>query len=34
LNGEKIENIPYEVVEKSEMYINKDIAKRFGIKGE
>ena len=28
LNGEKIENIPYEVVEKSEMYINKDIAKR------
>ncbi|MFR3817403.1 MAG: ABC transporter substrate-binding protein [Fusobacterium varium] len=34
LNGEKIENIPYEVVEKSEMYINKDVAKRFGIKGE
>lgn len=34
LNGEKIENIRYEVVEKSEMYINKDIAKRFGIKGE
>lgn len=34
LNGEKIENIPYEVVEKSEMYINKDVAKRFDIKGE
>ena len=34
LNGEKIENIPYEVVEQAEMYINKDIAKRFGIKGE
>lgn len=34
LNGEKIENIPYEVVEKSEMYINEDVAKRFGIKGE
>lgn len=34
LNGEKIENIPYEIVEKSEMYINKDVAKRFDIKGE
>ncbi|WP_279117763.1 ABC transporter substrate-binding protein [Fusobacterium varium] len=34
LNGEKIENIPYEVVEKSEMYINKDVVKRFDIKGE
>ena len=34
LNGEKIENIPYEVVEKSEMYINEDAAKKFGIKGE
>ena len=34
LNGEKIENIPYEVVEKSEMYINEDVAERFGIKGE
>ena len=34
LSGEKIENIPYEVVEKSEMYINKDVAERFGIKGE
>lgn len=34
LSGEKIENIPYEVVEKSEMYINKDVAEKFGIKGE
>ena len=34
LNGEKIENIPYEVVEKSEIHINKDVAERFGIKGE
>lgn len=34
LNGEKIENIPYEVVEKSEMYINEEVAKRFDIKGE
>ncbi|MDU1910856.1 ABC transporter substrate-binding protein [Fusobacterium sp.] len=34
LNGEKIENIPYEVVEKSEIHINKDVAKKFGIKGE
>ena len=29
LNGEKIENIPYEVVEKSEIHINKDVAERF-----
>lgn len=34
LNGEKIENIPYEVVEKSEIHINKDVAEKFGIKGE
>lgn len=34
LNGEKIENIPYEVVEKSEIHINKDVAAKFGIKGE
>jgi putative ABC transport system substrate-binding protein len=34
LSGEKIENIPYEVVEKSEMYINKDVAEKFSIKGE
>lgn len=34
LSGEKIENIPYEVVEKSEMYINKEVAEKFGIKGE
>ncbi|GAA6325579.1 ABC transporter substrate-binding protein [Fusobacterium ulcerans] len=34
LSGEKIENIPYEVVEKSEMYINKDVAEKFDIKGE
>ena len=34
LSGEKIENIPYEVVEKSEMYINKVVAEKFGIKGE
>lgn len=34
LNGEKIENIPYEVVEKSEMHINKEVAEKFGIKGE
>lgn len=34
LNGEKIENIPYEVVEKSEIHINKDVAERFDIKGE
>lgn len=34
LNGEKIENIPYEVVEKSEMHINEAVAKKFGIKGE
>ncbi len=34
LSGEKIENIPYEVVEMSEMYINKDVAEKFGIKGE
>lgn len=34
LSGEKIENIPYGVVEKSEMYINKDVAEKFGIKGE
>ena len=34
LNGEKIENLPYEVVEKSEMYINKNVAEKFRIKGE
>lgn len=34
MSGEKIENIPYEVVEKSEMYINKDVAEKFDIKGE
>ena len=32
LNGEKIENIPYETVEKSELCINEEVAKRFGIK--
>lgn len=31
LNGEKIENIPYETVEKSEFFINEEAAKRFGI---
>lgn len=34
LNGEKIENIPYEIVEKSEIHINKDVAEKFNIKGE
>lgn len=31
LNGEKIENIPYEVVEKSEFCFNEEAAKRFGV---
>jgi putative ABC transport system substrate-binding protein len=32
LKGEKIENIPYEIVTKSETAINSDVAKKFGIK--
>ena len=31
LKGEKIENIPYETVEKSELCINKEVAEKFGI---
>ncbi len=31
LNGEKIENIPYEIVEKSELTINKEAAEKFGV---
>lgn len=32
LKGEKIENIPYEIVNKSERIINKDVAEKFNIK--
>ncbi|MGF6906294.1 ABC transporter substrate-binding protein [Fusobacterium sp. PH5-44] len=32
LNGEKVENIPYEIVKKSERLINNEVAKKFNIK--
>lgn len=32
LKGEKIENIPYETVTKSELYINKEMVKKYNIK--
>ena len=34
LNGEKLEKIPYETVEKSEFSINKEVAEKFGINTE
>lgn len=32
LDGEKIENIPYETVTKSELHLNEEILKKYGIK--
>ena len=31
LNGEKIENIPYETVTKSELYLNEELLKKYKI---